>query len=132
MRPRDAAHAGDWLYERAEEAAAAGLPLEEALQAVRDGYSSIEADRMIRAELDGDDDVPSAAMSYDAVQWRFTNHEEVLDLIGTEAPGQPKTDQTITVMTPDGIGYANRGQWIYREPADGAGIFRISDADPNS
>lgn len=34
----------NWLLERAEEAAAAGLPLDVALQAVRDGYSSHEAD----------------------------------------------------------------------------------------
>jgi hypothetical protein len=33
------------LYERAEEAAAVDLPLEEALQSVRDGYSSIDFDR---------------------------------------------------------------------------------------
>jgi hypothetical protein len=46
-RPRDAVHAYDWLYERAEEAATAGLSLEDALQAVRDGYSSIDADRAI-------------------------------------------------------------------------------------
>jgi hypothetical protein len=45
--PRDADHAGDWLYERAEEACAAGLPIEDALQAVRDGYSSVQADRAI-------------------------------------------------------------------------------------
>jgi hypothetical protein len=47
IRPRDAEHAEDWLYERAEEAASVGLPLDKALQAVRDGYSSIEADRTI-------------------------------------------------------------------------------------
>ncbi len=35
------------LYERAEDAAAAGLPLDQALEAVRNGYSSVEADRMI-------------------------------------------------------------------------------------
>lgn len=56
MRPRDAEHAEDWLLERAEEAAAVGLDLERALQAVRDGYSSIDADRRIRAELDDADD----------------------------------------------------------------------------
>lgn len=43
---------GSWAGEssqrwRAEEAAMAGLPIEQALQAVRDGYSSIEADRSI-------------------------------------------------------------------------------------
>ena len=54
-RPRDAEDALGWLYERAEEAAATGLPLERALQAVRDGYSSIEADRMIAEEGDADD-----------------------------------------------------------------------------
>lgn len=45
------AHAADarWLYERAEDAAAEGLPLDDALQAVRDGYSSIEADRDFKA-----------------------------------------------------------------------------------
>jgi hypothetical protein len=53
-RPRDAEHAYDWLYERAEEAASDGLPLDEALQAVRDGYSSIDADRVIAAELSAD------------------------------------------------------------------------------
>jgi hypothetical protein len=37
----------NWLYDRAETAAAAGLPLEAALQAVRDGYSSVDADRRI-------------------------------------------------------------------------------------
>lgn len=42
----------DWLYQRAEEAAAAGLPLADALQAVRDGYSSIDVDRAIAAEDD--------------------------------------------------------------------------------
>lgn len=46
-RPRDAQHAYDWLYERAEEAAAVGLPLAEAIRAVVDGFSSIEADRAI-------------------------------------------------------------------------------------
>lgn len=60
MRPRDAEHAEDWLLERAEEAAAVGLDLERALQAVRDGYSSIDADRRIRAELDADDDADDA------------------------------------------------------------------------
>lgn len=35
------------LYERAEDAAAARLPLDLALQAVRNGYSSIEADRAV-------------------------------------------------------------------------------------
>lgn len=35
------------LYERAEDCATLDVPLEEALQAVRDGYSSIEADRQI-------------------------------------------------------------------------------------
>jgi len=45
-RPRDATHAEEWLYERAEDAAAAGLPLDKALQAVRNGYSSVEADRI--------------------------------------------------------------------------------------
>lgn len=60
MRPRDPEHAEDWLLERAEEAAAAGLDLERALQAVRDGYSSIDADRRIRAELDADDDADDA------------------------------------------------------------------------
>jgi hypothetical protein len=39
-----------WLYERAEDAAPGGLPLERALQAVRDGYSSIEADRLARED----------------------------------------------------------------------------------
>ncbi len=33
------------LYERAEDCAALDIPLDEALQTVRDGYSSIEADR---------------------------------------------------------------------------------------
>jgi len=60
VRPRDAEHAEDWLLERAEEAAAVGLDLERALQAVRDGYSSIDADRRIRAELDADDDADDA------------------------------------------------------------------------
>lgn len=46
-RPRNAEHAEDWLYERAEEAAAVGLSLDKALQAVRDGYSSVDADRSI-------------------------------------------------------------------------------------
>lgn len=50
MRPRDADHAYDWLLERAEEAASAGLTLDKALQAVRDGFSSIEADRRIAEE----------------------------------------------------------------------------------
>ena len=35
------------LYDRAEDAAVVGLPLDEALEAVRSGYSSIDADRMI-------------------------------------------------------------------------------------
>lgn len=48
--PRDAKHAEDWLYERAEDAAAAGLTLDLALQAVRNGYSSIAADRAFAAE----------------------------------------------------------------------------------
>jgi len=60
VRPRDPEHAEDWLLERAEEAAAVGLDLERALQAVRDGYSSIDADRRIRAELDADDDADDA------------------------------------------------------------------------
>jgi hypothetical protein len=34
-----------WMYERAEDAAAAGLPLDLALQCVRHGYDSVEADR---------------------------------------------------------------------------------------
>jgi hypothetical protein len=34
-----------WLLERAEEAASDGLSLKDALSAVQDGYSSIEADR---------------------------------------------------------------------------------------
>lgn len=38
------------LYERAEDAAALDIPLEVALEAVRNGYSSIEADRMIRED----------------------------------------------------------------------------------
>lgn len=54
-RPRDAGHAEEWLYERAEEAAAVGLPLDRALQAVRDGYSSIAADRIVAEDLAGDD-----------------------------------------------------------------------------
>jgi hypothetical protein len=37
----------DRLYHCAEVAAAAGLSIADALQAVQDGYSSIEADRMI-------------------------------------------------------------------------------------
>lgn len=47
LRPRDAGHAEDWLYERAEDAAAVGLPEERALEMVRYGYSSIAADRAI-------------------------------------------------------------------------------------
>ena len=39
------------IYERAEEAFNRGLPIEDALQAVRDGYSSAEADRMIAEDL---------------------------------------------------------------------------------
>jgi hypothetical protein len=38
------------LYEAAEDAAAAGVPLETALQAVRDGYSSHEADVICAAD----------------------------------------------------------------------------------
>lgn len=53
-RPRDAQHAYHWLYERAEEAAAAGLSLPMAVQAVLDGFSSIEADRTTAAELSGE------------------------------------------------------------------------------
>ena len=49
-RPRDAEHAETILYERAEEAFAVGLPIEKALQAVRDGYSSAEMDKQIREE----------------------------------------------------------------------------------
>ncbi len=45
--PTDTAKGYDWLYDRAEEAATAGLPLDEALQAVRDGYASVDGDRMI-------------------------------------------------------------------------------------
>lgn len=55
-RPRDARDAEDWLYDRAEEAAAVDLPLEKALQCVRDGYSSIAADRALAAEEAEDDD----------------------------------------------------------------------------
>ena len=40
----------NWMLERAEDAADRGLPLEEALQAVREGYSSIEADRLARED----------------------------------------------------------------------------------
>lgn len=47
LRPRDADHAEDWLYERAEDAAAVGLPEEKALEMVRNGYSSIAADRAV-------------------------------------------------------------------------------------
>lgn len=46
--PREAAESR--LYERAEDAAALDIPLEEALQTVRNGYSSIEADRMMRED----------------------------------------------------------------------------------
>lgn len=46
-RPYNADYAWDWMYERAEEAAAAGLLLEDALEAVRCGYSSVEVDRMV-------------------------------------------------------------------------------------
>jgi hypothetical protein len=46
--PREAAI--DWIYQRAEDAAAIDVPIEDALQAVRDGYSSIEADRAIAAD----------------------------------------------------------------------------------
>ena len=49
-RPVDAADAEDWLYDRAEEACAAGLSLERALQCVRDGYSSVAADEAFRAD----------------------------------------------------------------------------------
>lgn len=38
------------LYERAEDAAAAGLPMADAVQAVRDGYSSVAADRAVAAD----------------------------------------------------------------------------------
>lgn len=41
----------DSLYERAEHAAARGVPLDEALQAVRDGYSSVAADLAIADDL---------------------------------------------------------------------------------
>lgn len=47
---RDAEHGYDWLYERAEDASHAGLPLAEALEAVRDGYSSAAVDRRIAEE----------------------------------------------------------------------------------
>lgn len=39
-----------WLYERAEEAIAAGLSEQEALSIVRDAASSIEADRVAEEE----------------------------------------------------------------------------------
>jgi hypothetical protein len=42
----------NFLLERAEDAAVAGLPLDDALQAVREGYSSIEADKETAKDLD--------------------------------------------------------------------------------
>ncbi len=42
----------NWLYERAEDACGQGLPLEKALQAVRDGYSSRVADYVAAQDLD--------------------------------------------------------------------------------
>lgn len=49
---RDRDHARDWLYERAEEACGVGMPLDVALQAVRDGYSSRVADYVFKYDLD--------------------------------------------------------------------------------
>ena len=40
----------NWLYERAEEAYSTGLTLEDALEAVRCGYSSAEADEDFRRD----------------------------------------------------------------------------------
>lgn len=51
---RDTRDIYNWLYERAEDAASDGLPLDQALQAVRDGYSSIEADRTFAADESGE------------------------------------------------------------------------------
>jgi hypothetical protein len=47
----------DRLYAVAENVAAAGLPINEALDAVRSGYSSIECDRVVAEDLaDGDEE----------------------------------------------------------------------------
>lgn len=43
-------HSVNQLYERAEESFVAGISLERALQAVRDGYSSAEFDRQYRED----------------------------------------------------------------------------------
>lgn len=48
---KDEPHKWNWLLERAEEAAMAGLSLKDALEAVRAGYSSVEADRSYALEL---------------------------------------------------------------------------------
>lgn len=39
------------LYERAEDAASAGIPLEKALEAVCNGYDSVAADRAAAEDL---------------------------------------------------------------------------------
>lgn len=52
-----------WLYERAEDAATKGLPLNMALDAVRCGYSSIDADRMTAEDLRSIDDTPTQGES---------------------------------------------------------------------
>lgn len=38
-------HVWNWLYERAQDAANAGLPLNDALDAVQSGYSELAADQ---------------------------------------------------------------------------------------
>jgi hypothetical protein len=50
LEGRDRRGLYDWLYERAEDVARLGLPEEDALQAVLDGYSSHAADQDVRLD----------------------------------------------------------------------------------
>lgn len=103
----------DWyekLHTAAENAASADFPIEEALQAVCDGYSSIECDRIV-AEDDGPADEPRpleprVATFHATLKPDADPADQVGQTLALPGDGGPTTYRITAVLAdPDGCGY---------------------------